>query len=69
MTPQHLPRRVLLLGGPSGSAKSVAAERIGRRQGVSWMQVDDLRLALQYGGSSPPCAEDPLGFFERTPNV
>lgn len=39
--------RVLLIGGSSGVGKSTAAEALGRRLGVPWFQVDDLRLALQ----------------------
>lgn len=38
---------VLLIGGPSGRGKTTAARRIGTRLGVPWLQVDDLRLALQ----------------------
>jgi 2-phosphoglycerate kinase len=37
----------LLIGGPSGVGKSTVAKRIARRFGVDWLQVDDLRLALE----------------------
>ena len=33
--------------GPSGSGKSTVAKRPERHLGMSWLQVDDLRLALQ----------------------
>jgi 2-phosphoglycerate kinase len=39
---------VLVLLGASGTGKSTAATEIARRTGATWMQVDDLRLALQY---------------------
>ncbi len=38
---------VLLIGGPSGVGKSRVAQQIGLRFGVSWLEVDDLRLAFQ----------------------
>lgn len=44
------PWTVLLIGGASGNGKTTVAETLGRRFGVSWLQVDDLRLVLQYGG-------------------
>ncbi len=60
---------ILLIGGPSGSGKTVVARRMGLRFGLPWLQVDDLRLALQYsqvdvGGGSPA-----LQFFLRTNDV
>jgi len=39
---------VLLLGGSSGVGKTTVAEQIGHRLGISWLQVDDFRLALQW---------------------
>jgi 2-phosphoglycerate kinase len=39
--------KVLLIGGSSGVGKSSIARQLGRRFGTPWMQVDDLRLALQ----------------------
>jgi len=65
----RLPWRVLLLGGPSGAGKSVAAERLGRRLGVPWLQVDDLRLALQHSGAAFPDGNEALRFFEQTLDV
>ena len=50
---------VLLIGGPSGVGKTILAERLGRRYGASWLQVDDLRLALEHGGVAVPDASDP----------
>jgi 2-phosphoglycerate kinase len=41
---------VVLIGGASGNGKTTLAETLGRRFGVPWLQVDDLRLTLQYGG-------------------
>jgi 2-phosphoglycerate kinase len=39
--------RVLLIAGPSGTGKSTAAQAIGRRLGISVLQADEVRLALQ----------------------
>ena len=41
------PWNVLLIGGSSGSGKTLASEFIARRFGIPWLQVDDFRLALQ----------------------
>lgn len=56
-------KRVLLLGGPSGVGKSVAARELGLRLGIPWMQVDDLRLALQYSRVTLPQGTPELYFF------
>jgi 2-phosphoglycerate kinase len=56
--------RVLLIGGPSGAGKSTAAARLGRRLGLPWLQVDDLRLALQWSGAVLPAGTGALAFFE-----
>lgn len=61
--------RVLLIGGPSGTGKSMAAERLGLRFGVPWLQVDDLRLALQSSRVTLPRDTEALYFFEETPGV
>lgn len=61
--------RVLLLGGPSGAGKSVAAAVIGRRLGISWLQVDDLRLALEHSGAVLPAGNADLRFFVDTPDL
>lgn len=41
---------VLLIGGVSGTGKSETAAVLARQRGISWLQVDDLRLALQFSG-------------------
>ena len=41
---------VLLIGGPSGIGKSTVGVTLARQIGIPWLQVDDLRLALQFGG-------------------
>jgi 2-phosphoglycerate kinase len=41
------PWTVLLLGGGSATGKTVAAELVAARFGVPWLQLDDIRLALQ----------------------
>ncbi len=61
--------KVLLLGGPSGVGKTIAAKLIGQRLGVSWLEVDDLRLALQRSRVTFPMDTDALYFFEETPDV
>ncbi len=60
---------VLLIGGPSGVGKSTVAERLCRRLGVPWLQVDDLRLALQRSRVTLPERTEALYFFEETPGV
>jgi 2-phosphoglycerate kinase len=62
---------VLLIAGPSGAGKSTVAERLGRRFGIPWLQVDDLRLALQRSRATLPDPADTaaLRFFEETPDV
>jgi len=45
--------KVLLIGGPSGVGKSTAAASLARQYGMPWLQVDDIRLALQFGGLVP----------------
>lgn len=63
------PWRVLLLGGPSGVGKSVAASELGRRLGIPWLEIDDLRLALQRLHARLPQRVDALYFFNETPAV
>jgi 2-phosphoglycerate kinase len=41
------PWTVLLIGGASGTGKTLAAEFVARRFGIPWLQVDDFRLAIQ----------------------
>lgn len=62
---------VLLIGGVSGAGKTVVARQLGLAFGVSWLQVDDLRLALQHSRAALPDAADTaaLRLFWDTPNV
>lgn len=63
--------RVLLVGGPSGSGKTTLAKCLAVARQATWVQVDDLRLALQWSEVRLPTqgATDALYFFERTPDV
>lgn len=62
---------VLLIGGASGTGKSTVARAIARQHDADWLQVDDLRLALQWSKARLPedNATEALYFFERTPDV
>jgi hypothetical protein len=60
---------VLLIAGHSGAGKSTAAAELGRRFGLPWLQVDDLRLVLQASAVTLPVGTDDLYFFVRTPDV
>jgi hypothetical protein len=62
---------VLLIGGVSGTGKSTVAKAIARRHDADWLQVDDLRLALQWSDVrlTGEYATEALHFFERTPEV
>ena len=59
----------LLIGGPSGVGKTSVAKQLGRRFETSWLQVDDLRLALQRSRVILPERTEDLYFFEETPEV
>ena len=61
--------RVLLLGGPSGVGKTVVARELGLRLGVSWLQVDDIRLAFQRAGARLSGDNRALDYFIQTPDV
>ncbi len=61
--------QVLLLGGASGTGKSTAAQAIGRHVGGSWLQVDDLRLVLQYGELLTPRDFPDLFYFLQLADV
>lgn len=60
---------VLLIGGASGTGKTTTAKAIARELGISWVQVDDLRLAMQWSDVRLPSvsASDALYFFLHTP--
>lgn len=60
---------VLLIGGSSGTGKTTVSAEIGRRFDASWLQVDDLRLALQHTRVRLPRESDALSFFTDTPGV
>ena len=49
--------------------KSTVAAQLGRQFGMSWLQVDDLRLTLQYSHVTLPQGNEALYFFVQTPNV
>lgn len=55
--------------GASGIGKSTTVAEIGRRYGISWLQVDDLRLALQYSRVTLPERTEALYYFDETPDV
>ena len=59
--------KVLLIGGNSGSGKSTVAAALGRRFGITWMQVDDLRFAFQHARDSLPENTEAL-YFDHDPN-
>ncbi len=58
-----VPFKALLIGGPSGVGKSIAGASLARQLGISWLQVDDLRLALQFSGLVPQAQHPELFFF------
>lgn len=75
MTPERDPDQepdrdwdILVLPGVSGVGKTTAAATIARRFGVQWLEVDDLRQALQFSGAVLPAFNDELYYFLRTPN-
>jgi 2-phosphoglycerate kinase len=61
----------LLIAGASGTGKTTVAKQIARDLGVAWVQVDDLRLALQWSDARLPTeqATEALYFFLREPDV
>lgn len=63
------PWMVLVILGASGTGKSTAGREIALRFGMPWMQVDDLRLALQYSKVSLPERTERLYFFEGAEDV
>lgn len=67
----ELPWEILLIGGVSGSGKTMAARELSRRLAIPWLGVDDLRLALQWTRVRLPeqAETDALYFFLDTPDV
>lgn len=63
-----MPWKVLVLLGASGTGKSTIARWIAQESGATWMQVDDLRLALQYSKVSLPDRTERLYWFDETPD-
>jgi 2-phosphoglycerate kinase len=61
------PWTVLLLGGGSGTGKTRAAQLVAARFGVPWLQLDDIRLALQHATTPEQHAE--LHYFLANPSV
>jgi 2-phosphoglycerate kinase len=59
--------QILLIGGSSGTGKTVLAHHLARQFGVGLTQVDDLRLALQRMTTSDRCPA--LHYFLSTPIV
>jgi 2-phosphoglycerate kinase len=59
--------KALVLYGASGTGKSTAAAAIARDCGITWMQADDLRLALQYSKATLPEHNSDLYYFTDTP--
>ncbi len=61
---------VLAILGPSAVGKSVAAQAIAQAHGMSWIQVDDLRLAMQASDIERPSGTlERLHYFERAMDV
>lgn len=61
--------KVLLLGGSSSVGKTTVARQIGLHLGISWLQVDDFRLAFQRSRVTLPEQTEALYFFEETADV
>jgi 2-phosphoglycerate kinase len=59
---------VLLLGGVSGTGKTTGAKLISQQLGIAWIQVDDLRLALERSQVTLPHGTERLYFFLQ-PNI
>lgn len=59
--------QILLIGGSSGTGKTVLAHQLARRFGVSVGEADDFRLGLQR--VTTPVDQPALHFFLTTPAV
>lgn len=64
METQQRDWNVLLIGGPSGTGKTIVARQLGLHFGISWLQVDDLRLALLRSQVTLPEKTDSLYLFQ-----
>lgn len=62
---------VLLIGGASRTGKTTIAKAIAREHRIAWVQVDDLRLAMQWSNVQLPTSEETeaICYFERTPDI
>jgi 2-phosphoglycerate kinase len=69
MLPHPADWKVLLIGGSSGVGKTTIAREIGLHCGISWIQVDDLRLAFQRSHVTFPAGTSALYFFTETPDI
>lgn len=56
---------VLVILGPSGVGKSLAAQSIALAREQTWVQVDDLRLAIQASRTMLPAQIDRLSYFDQ----
>ncbi len=56
--------QVLLIGGSSGTGKTVVSKQIGLQLGIPWQQVDDLRLALIHSQATLPEDTEALYNFQ-----
>ncbi|HYI26181.1 MAG TPA: hypothetical protein VD767_12290 [Thermomicrobiales bacterium] len=66
--PESADWTVLVLLGPSSTGKSTAAREIGRHLGIPWLQVDDLRIAMQFSNAKLPNHNDALYWFLNNPD-
>lgn len=58
-----------MLGGSSGIGKTRLARALGTHMETPWLQVDDLRLALQYSHVILPQHTEDLYFFADTKQI
>jgi len=59
--------KVLLIGGASGTGKSIVAREIARQTGAAFCEADDIRMALQT--ITTPAEQPELHFFISSPGV
>lgn len=65
--PKKVDWRVILIGGSSGTGKTIVAQKLAQHFGTSVLQVDDIRLALQQVTS--PEQHPELHFFVTRPAI